>query len=192
MLMPKRSKHRKMFKGRMTGLAYKGSTVTFGQYGLQALEPAWITSRQIEAARRAITNYLKRGGKVWIRIFPDKPVTQKPAETRMGSGKGNPEYWVAVVKPGRIMFEIAGVPRERAEEALRRAGMKFPMDVRFVEKIVAGADAVQAAEDLMHQYENYHETEVIEEGAEGEEAAAEAADSASETSEGDDAKEGDS
>jgi len=192
MLMPKRSKHRKMFKGRMTGLAYRGSTVTFGQYGLQALEPAWVTSRQIEAARRAITNYLKRGGKVWIRIFPDKPVTQKPAETRMGSGKGNPEYWVAVVKPGRILFEIAGVSRVQAEEALRRAGMKFPMDVRFVEKIVAGADAVQAAEDLMHQYENYIETEVIEEGAEDDEAAAEAADDASKSSEGDDATEGDS
>ena len=169
--------------------------MTFGQYGLQALEPAWITSRQIEAARRAITNYLKRGGKVWIRIFPDKPVTQKPAETRMGSGKGNPEYWVAVVKPGRIMFEIAGVPRERAEEALRRAGMKFPMDVRFVEKIVAGADAAQAAEDLMHLYENYVEPEVIEESVEGEETDEQAADDAaesSETSEGDDAKEGDS
>jgi len=161
MLMPKRTKHRKMFKGRMTGLAYRGSTVTFGQYGLQALEPAWVTSRQIEAARRAITNYLKRGGKVWIRIFPDKPVTQKPAETRMGSGKGNPEYWVAVVKPGRIMFEIAGVPRDRAEEALRRAGMKFPMDVRFVEKLVAGAEAHAAEDALMHQYENYVEPEVI-------------------------------
>jgi large subunit ribosomal protein L16 len=155
-----------MFKGRMTGLAYRGSQVTFGQYGLQALEPAWITSRQIEAARRAITNYLKRGGKVWIRIFPDKPVTQKPAETRMGSGKGNPEYWVAVVKPGRIMFEVAGVPRDRAEEALRRAAMKFPMDCRFVEKVVAGAAAAAAEEELMHQYENYVEPEVIEVGEE--------------------------
>ena len=109
MLMPKRTKYRKMLKGRMKGKAYRGSNIAFGDFGLQALEPAWISSRQIEAARRAITNYLKRGGKVWIRIFPDKPVTQKPAETRMGSGKGNPEYWVAVVKPGRIMFEIAGV-----------------------------------------------------------------------------------
>src|ERR687895_1740414 len=134
MLMPKRTKHRKMFKGRMTGLAYKGSTVTFGQFGLQAVEPAWVSSRQIEAARRAVTNYLKRGGKVWIRIFPDKPVTHKPAETRMGSGKGNPEYWVAVVKPGRVMFEGAGVSAAQAEEALRRAALKMPMDCRFIER----------------------------------------------------------
>ena len=111
--------------------------MAFGEYGLQATEPAWVSSRQIEAARRAITNYLKRGGKVWIRIFPDKPVTQKPAETRMGSGKGNPEFWVAVVKPGRIMFEIAGVPQERAEEALSRAAMKMPMGCRFVERTPA-------------------------------------------------------
>ena len=104
MLMPKRTKHRKMMKGRMTGKAYRGSQISFGEFGLQALEPAWVNSRQIEAARRSITNYLKRGGKVWIRIFPDKPVTKKPAETRMGSGKGNPEYWVAVVKPGRVLF----------------------------------------------------------------------------------------
>jgi large subunit ribosomal protein L16 len=138
MLMPKRTKYRKMMKGRMTGKAYRGSTINFGEYGLQAMEPAWINSRQIEAARRSITNYLKRGGKVWIRIFPDKPVTKKPAETRMGSGKGNPEYWVAVVKPGRIMFELSGVPRDRAEEALRRAAMKFPMDCRFVEKEEVG------------------------------------------------------
>jgi large subunit ribosomal protein L16 len=158
----------------MTGLAYKGSTVTFGQYGLQALEPAWVTSRQIESARRAITNYLKRGGKVWIRIFPDKPVTQKPAETRMGSGKGNPEYWVAVVKPGRIMFEVAGVSRAQAEEALRRAAMKFPMDCRFVEKVIAGVEAAAAEEALMHQYEHYVEAEVVEEtDAEAGEAAAE-------------------
>jgi large subunit ribosomal protein L16 len=134
MLMPKRTKYRKMMKGRMTGKAYRGSTINFGDYGLQALEPAWVNSRQIEAARRSITNYLKRGGKVWIRIFPDKPVTKKPAETRMGSGKGNPEYWVAVVKPGRIMFELSGVSRPLAEEALRRAAMKMPMDCRFVEK----------------------------------------------------------
>ena len=132
MLMPKRTKYRKMMRGRMTGQAQRGATIAFGDYGLQALEPAWVSSRQIEAARRAITNYLKRGGKVWIRIFPDKPVTQKPAETRMGSGKGNPEFWVAVVKPGRVLFEVAGVPRERAEEALKRAGMKMPMDCRFV------------------------------------------------------------
>ncbi len=199
MLMPKRTKHRKMFKGRMTGLAYKGSTVTFGQYGLQALEPAWITSRQIEAARRSITNYLKRGGKVWIRIFPDKPVTQKPAETRMGSGKGNPEYWVAVVKPGRIMFEVAGVDRERAEEALRRAAMKFPMDCRFVEKLVAGAEEAAAAEELMHQYENYVQPEVLEEEAAAEaeaeagEDAAEGGEEATEApAEGDSAEEGES
>lgn len=141
MLMPKRTKYRKMMKGRMGGKAYRGSSIAFGDFGLQALEPAWISSRQIEAARRSITNYLKRGGKVWIRIFPDKPVTQKPAETRMGSGKGNPEYWVAVVKPGRIMFEIAGVPADRAEEALKRAAMKMPMNCRFVVKPVIGTAA---------------------------------------------------
>ncbi len=132
MLMPKRTKYRKMMRGRMKGKAYRGSTMSFGDFGLQATEPAWVNSRQIEAARRAITNYLKRGGKVWIRIFPDKPVTQKPAETRMGSGKGNPEYWVAVVKPGRLLFEIAGVPQDQAEEALKRAGMKMPMKCRTV------------------------------------------------------------
>jgi large subunit ribosomal protein L16 len=159
-----------MFKGRMTGKALRGSTVAFGQYGLQALEPAWISSRQIEAARRAITNYLRRGGKVWIRIFPDKPVTQKPAETRRGSGKGNPEYWVAVVRPGRILFEVAGVSRESAEEALRRAAMKMPMDCKFVERLIAGADAAAVQEELMHQYEHYIEPAVLEE-----EAAAEAA-----------------
>lgn len=138
MLMPKRTKYRKMFKGRMDGKAYRGSTIAFGDVALQAVQPAWISSRQIEAARRAITNYLKRGGKVWIRIFPDKPVTQKPAETRMGSGKGNPEYWVAVVKPGRIMFEIAGVPEDRAKEALKRAAMKMPMDCRVITKVHVG------------------------------------------------------
>ena len=141
MLMPKRTKYRKMMKGRMGGKAYRGSSIAFGEYALQALEPAWISSRQIEAARRSITNYLKRGGKVWIRIFPDKPVTQKPAETRMGSGKGNPEYWVAVVKPGRIMFEIAGVSASQAEEALKRAAMKMPMDCRFIAKQVVGTGA---------------------------------------------------
>ena len=141
MLMPKRTKYRKMMRGRKTGAAYRGSDINFGENGLQATQPAWVSSRQIEAARRAITNYLKRGGKVWIRIFPDKPVTQKPAETRMGSGKGNPEFWVAVVRPGRILFEVAGVPRERAEEALRRAGMKMPMDVKFIERDHAGVAA---------------------------------------------------
>jgi large subunit ribosomal protein L16 len=142
MLMPKRTKYRKVMRGRMTGKAYRGSDVSFGEFGLQALEPGWITSRQIEAARRAITNYLKRGGKVWIRIFPDKPVTKKPAETRMGSGKGNPEFWVAVVKPGRMIFEVAGVNEERASEALRRAGMKFPIKTKFIVRETPGAPAV--------------------------------------------------
>jgi len=146
MLMPKRTKYRKVMRGRMTGKAQRGSSIAFGDYGMQALAPAWVSSRQFEAARRSITNYLKRGGKVWIRIFPDKPITQKPAETRMGSGKGNPEYWVAVVKPGRILFEIAGVPRDRAEEALKRAGMKMPMDVRFVEREHVGV-ATAVVED---------------------------------------------
>ncbi len=146
MLMPKRTKYRKVMRGRMKGKAQRGSSIAFGEFGLQAMAPAWVSSRQIEAARRSITNYLKRGGKVWIRIFPDKPITQKPAETRMGSGKGNVEYWVAVVKPGRIMFELSGVPRAQAEEALKRAGMKMPMDCRFIEREhvgvpSAGADA---------------------------------------------------
>jgi large subunit ribosomal protein L16 len=139
MLMPKRTKYRKTMRGRMTGKAYRGSSIAFGDYGLQALEPSWVSSRQIEAARRAITNYLKRGGKVWIRIFPDKSVTQKPAETRMGSGKGNPEYWVAVVKPGRLLFEVSGVSEELAQEALRRAAMKMPMKCKFVVKQTPGA-----------------------------------------------------
>jgi large subunit ribosomal protein L16 len=139
MLMPKRTKYRKMMRGNMRGKAYRGSNISFGDYGLQTTEPAWITSRQIEAARRAITNYLKRGGKVWIRVFPDKPVTKKPAETRMGSGKGNPEYWVAVVKPGRVLFEIAGVPQAQAEEALRRAAMKFPMKCKVLVRETPGA-----------------------------------------------------
>src|SRR5215211_3751715 len=148
MLMPKRTKYRKMMRGRMRGKAYRGSEINFGDFGLQAVEPAWITSRQIEAARRSITNYLKRGGKVWIRVFPDKPVTQKPAETRMGSGKGNPEFWVAVVKPGRIMFEVGGVPEDRAHDALKRAAMKMPMDCRFVVKQTAGAASdVEAHEE---------------------------------------------
>jgi large subunit ribosomal protein L16 len=141
MLMPKRTKYRKMMRGNMRGKAYRGSTVSFGDFGLMTTEPAWITSRQIEAARRAITNYLKRGGKVWIRVFPDKPVTKKPAETRMGSGKGNPEYWVAVVKPGRLLFEIAGVSQEQAEEALRRAAMKFPMKCKVVVRETPGQTA---------------------------------------------------
>ena len=148
MLMPKRTKYRKVMRGRMTGKAYRGSTISFGDFALAAQEPAWVSSRQIEAARRAITNYLKRGGKVWIRIFPDKSITQKPAETRMGSGKGNPEYWVSVVKPGRVMFEIAGVSRERAQEAFARAAMKMPMDCRFIERQIVGVGATDAEEEV--------------------------------------------
>ncbi len=143
MLMPKRTKYRKVMRGRMRGKAYRGGEISFGEFGLQSTEPAWVTSRQIEAARRAITNYLKRGGKVWIRIFPDKPVTQKPAETRMGKGKGNPEYWVAVVKPGRMLFEIGGVSQDRAEEALRRAGMKMPMKTKVLVRETPGAPSVE-------------------------------------------------
>ena len=134
MLMPKRVKRRKVQRGRLKGAAHKGNQVTYGDFGLVALEPSWITSRQIEAARIAMTRYIKRGGKVWIKIFPDKPVTQKPAETRMGSGKGSPEYWVAVVKPGRVMFEIAGVPEETAREAMRLAANKLPIKCKFVAK----------------------------------------------------------
>lgn len=132
MLAPKRVKYRKQQKGRMRGLATRGATVAFGDYGLQALEPGWITNRQIEAARVALTRHIKRGGKVWIRIFPDKPITKKPAETRMGKGKGNPEYWVAVVKPGRVMFELEGVPEAVAREAFALAGAKLPVKCRFV------------------------------------------------------------
>ena len=132
MLSPKRVKHRKVQRGSMKGSAKGGTKVTFGEYGLQALEPAWITNRQIEAARVAMTRYMKRGGQVWITIFPDKPVTMKPAETRMGSGKGNPEKWVAVVKPQRVMFEIAGVSEEIAREAMRLAAHKLPIKVKFV------------------------------------------------------------
>jgi len=134
MLLPKRVKYRRVHRGRMKGIATRGNTVTYGEYGLVALEPKWITSNQIEAARIAMTRYTKRGGKVWIKIFPDKPVTQKPAETRMGSGKGSPEYWVAVVKPGRVMFEIAGVPEEAAREAMRLASHKLPCKTKFVKR----------------------------------------------------------
>ena len=134
MLQPKRVKHRKQQRGKRRGLAMVGNEVSFGEFGIQALEPGWITARQIEAARRTITHHLKRGGKVWIRIFPDKSVTAKPAETRMGSGKGAPDHWVAVVRPGRIMFEIAGVREELAKEALRLAGHKLPVDTKFVVK----------------------------------------------------------
>lgn len=134
MLLPKRVKYRRQQRGRMTGKALRGNKVTNGDYGLQALEPAWITSNQIEAARIAMTRYIKRGGQVWIKIFPDKPVTEKPAETRMGSGKGSPEYWVAVVKPGRVLFEIAGVSEDVAREALRLAMHKLPIKCKFVAK----------------------------------------------------------
>ena len=132
MLAPKRVKHRKLHKGRMRGAAHRGSKVSFGEYGLQALEPTWITSRQIESARVAITRHIKRGGKVWIRIFPDKPITQKPAETRMGKGKGNPEAWVAVVRPGRIMFELEGVPEDIAQRAMELGAAKLPIKCGFV------------------------------------------------------------
>ena len=141
MLLPKRVKYRRVQRGRMTGKATRGNTITYGEYGLQATEPAWITSNQIEAARVAMTRYTKRGGQVWIKIFPDKPVTKKPADTRMGSGKGSPEYWVAVVKPGRVMFEIAGVPEETAREALRLASHKLPIKTKIVV-----ADAPEAEE----------------------------------------------
>ncbi len=132
MLMPKRVKHRKQFRGRLTGTALRGNKVTNGEFGLVSMEPAWITSNQIEAARIAMTRYIKRGGKVWIKIFPDKPITEKPAETRMGSGKGSPEYWVAVVKPGRVMFEIGGVAEETAREALRLAMHKLPVKCKIL------------------------------------------------------------
>ena len=143
MLLPKRVKYRRVMRGRMKGKATRGNVVTNGEYGLQALEPAWITSRQIEAARIAMTRYIKRGGQVWIKIFPDKPITQKPAETRMGSGKGSPEYWVAVVKPGRVMFEIAGVDEELAREAMRLAAMKLPIKCKFVTKAEQEKEGVQ-------------------------------------------------
>ena len=139
MLIPKRVKHRKQHRGRMRGRAKGGTEVHFGDFGLLALEPGWITNRQIEAARVAMTRHIRRGGKVWINIFPDKPITKKPAETRMGSGKGNPEGWVAVVKPGRVMFELSGVPEPIAREAIRRAAMKLPIKSKFVTRVgVAG------------------------------------------------------
>ena len=135
MLMPKKVKHRKVQRGRMSGIAKGGTKVTFGDFGIQALEPGWITNRQIEAARIAMTRYIKRGGKVWINIFPDKPVTQKPAETRMGSGKGNPEGWVAVVRPGRVMFELSGVSEPLAREAMLRAQHKLPIKTKFITRV---------------------------------------------------------
>lgn len=140
MLLPKRVKYRRVHRGHMKGKALRGNTITYGEYGLVALEPGWIKSNQIEAARIAMTRYIKRGGNVWIKIFPDKPVTQKPAETRMGSGKGSPEYWVAVVKPGRVMFEIGGVSEEDAREAIRLAGNKLPIKCKFVKKGEEGGE----------------------------------------------------
>ena len=144
MLLPKRVKYRRQHRGRLTGKAMRGNKVTDGQFGLVATEPAWITSNQIEAARIAMTRYTKRGGQVWIKIFPHKPVTEKPAETRMGSGKGSPEYWVAVVKPGRVMFEMAGVSEEVAREAMRLAGYKLPVKTKFVKKEDLEKDGEQA------------------------------------------------
>ncbi|MFO7255803.1 50S ribosomal protein L16 [Limnochorda sp.] len=141
MLMPKRVKYRKVQRGRMRGMARRGNTVTMGDYGLQALEPAWITNTQIEAARVAMTRHMRRGGKVWIKIFPDKPVTKKPAEVRMGSGKGNPEYWVAVVRPGRVLFEVAGVSEDVAREALRLAAHKLPIKTQVVARPGLGGEA---------------------------------------------------
>ena len=134
MLLPKRAKYRKVQRGRMTGTASRGNKVSYGEFGIQALEPGWITGNQIEAARIAMTRYTKRGGKIWIKVFPDKPVTAKPAETRMGSGKGSPEYWVAVVKPGRVLFEVSGVSEEVAREAMRLAAHKLPCKTKFVKK----------------------------------------------------------
>lgn len=140
MLLPKRVKYRRVHRGRLTGKATRGNTVTYGDYGLQAIEPAWISSNQIESARIAMTRYIKRGGQVWIKIFPDKPITEKPAETRMGSGKGSPEYWVAVVKPGRVMFEIGGVEEELAREAMRLAANKLPIKCKFIKKQETGGE----------------------------------------------------
>ena len=141
MLLPKRVKYRRVHRGRMTGVATRGNKVAYGEWGLQATEPAWLTGNQIEAARIAMTRYTKRGGKVWIKIFPDKPITQKPAETRMGKGKGSPEYWVAVVKPGRVMFQIAGIDEAVAKEALRLAANKLPIKCKFVTKAEQDGEA---------------------------------------------------
>ena len=140
MLMPKRTKYRRVQRGRMKGAASRGNKIAYGEFGIQAMEPGWITGNQIEAARVAMTRYTKRGGQVWIKIFPDKPITEKPAETRMGSGKGSPEYWVAVVKPGRIMFEIGGINEETAREAMRLAANKLPIKCKFVKKEETGGE----------------------------------------------------
>ncbi len=148
MLSPKRVKFRKMFKGRTRGVAQRGSEISFGTYGLKALEPGWITNRQIEAARVALTRHIKRGGKVWIRIFPDKPITKKPAETRMGKGKGSPEGWVAVVKPGRVMFELEGIPKDMAIKAMALAAAKMPIKTKFV--VREDARAIEEGEGTDH------------------------------------------
>ena len=142
MLMPKKVKHRKQMKGRMTGTAQRGAEISFGEYGLKTLEPGWITDRQIEAARIAMTRHVKRGGKIWIRMFPDKPITKKPAETRMGKGKGAPDHWIAVVKPGRILYEIEGVSEEMAREAMRLAAQKLPIKCKFVSRVEQEGGAV--------------------------------------------------
>ncbi len=165
MLMPKRVKYRREHRGRMKGKATRGNTVNYGQYGLVATQPAWITSNQIEAARIAMTRYIKRGGHVWIKIFPHKPVTEKPAETRMGSGKGSPEYWVAVVKPGRVMFEIAGVSEEVAKEALRLGAYKLPIKCKIIENKNFDYEAFSK----MNFKQQFVEEEVTEAEAEGEE-----------------------
>jgi large subunit ribosomal protein L16 len=146
-LLPKRVKHRKQHRGRRTGIATRGNTIAFGQFGLQAVEPCWMTNRQIEAARRAMTRHVRRGGQIWIRIFPDKPITKKPAETRMGSGKGNPEGWVAVVKPGRILFEMGGVNHDVAKEAMRLAAAKLPIQTRFLTLVEPQAVHAGAADE---------------------------------------------
>ena len=173
MLMPKRSKRRKVQRGRMKGIATRGNSITYGQYAMQALEPSWITSNQIEAARIAMTRYSKRGGKVWIKIFPDKPVTSKPAETRMGSGKGSPDYWVAVVKPGRVLFEIAGVSEETAREAIRLAWHKLPCKVKFIrreeETDLREQDDSTAGESLAEEKEVMCETRASMTGGESDE-----------------------
>ncbi len=193
MLMPKRTKHRKQHRGSMRGRATRGNFIAFGEFGLQALEPGWVDSRQIEAARRAITRYVRRGGQIWIRIFPDKPVTAKPAETRMGSGKGAPDHWVAVVKPDRIMFEIAGIAEDKAIEAMRLAGHKLPIKTKFVTRHQAprpGAteaelDApVELSEKALHRQEaaaEHDAAEVTEHAAE--EAATHVSESAEKTEE---------
>ena len=141
MLMPKRVKYRRVHRGRMTGKALRGNTISYGDYAIQALEPCWMTANQIESARRAMTRYIKRGGKIWIKVFPDKPVTKKPAEVRMGSGKGAPEYWVAVIKPGRVLFEMSGVPVEVAREAMRLAAHKLPVKTKFITRDMKEGEA---------------------------------------------------